>query len=105
MPTINVTQLDGEQKDIEIENGQSLMDAIRDAGFDELLAICGGCLSCATCHVYIEDQDAHSIEPISEDESDLLEVSEHRKESSRLSCQIPVTDALEGLRVEIAPED
>ena len=105
MPTITVTQTTGEQSDIVVETGQSLMEAILNAGFDELLAICGGCMSCATCHVYIENPYAHGIEPVSDDESELLGLSEHRQESSRLSCQIPVTEALEGLRVEIAPED
>lgn len=105
MPTIKVTRLSGEESDITVETDQSLMEAIRDADIDELLAICGGCLSCATCHVYVENPQAHNIEAMSDDESDLLEGSEHRKDSSRLSCQIPVTDDLDGLRIEIAPED
>jgi len=105
MPTIIVTQTTGEQRDIAVATGQSLMEAFRNAGIDELLAICGGCMSCATCHVYLDNPQAHGIEPMSDDESDLLDASENRKEGSRLSCQIPVTEELDGLRVAIAPED
>ena len=81
------------------------MEVIRDSGFDELLALCGGCCSCATCHVYVDPAFAGSVEPMSEDENDLLDSSDHRNETSRLSCQIHLTDALDGLKVTIAQED
>jgi 2Fe-2S ferredoxin len=81
------------------------MEATRDAGFDELLALCGGCCSCATCHVYVDPAVAASLPPVSEDESDLLDGSPHRNEQSRLSCQVIMSDALSGLTVTIAPED
>ena len=78
---------------------------IRDSGFDELLALCGGCCSCATCHVYVDPAFADSLPAMSEDENDLLDSSDHRNDTSRLSCQVVLTDALDGLRVTIAPED
>lgn len=81
------------------------MEIIRDAGFDELLALCGGCCSCATCHVHVDPSFAEKVEPMGEDENDLLESSDHRNERSRLSCQIPFSDALDGLKVTIAQED
>lgn len=81
------------------------MEIIRDAGIDELLALCGGCCSCATCHVFVDDAWTDELPPPSEDESDLLDSSDHRSDASRLSCQIPFTAALDGLRVTIAPED
>jgi 2Fe-2S ferredoxin len=81
------------------------MEVIRDNGFDELLALCGGCCSCATCHVHIDPAYMDKLSPISDDESDLLDSSDHRNEYSRLSCQVPVTAALEGLTVTIAQED
>lgn len=81
------------------------MEVIRDNGFDELLALCGGCCSCATCHVHIDPAFADQIPAMSEDENDLLDSSDHRNEYSRLSCQVSVTDAFEGLRVTIAQED
>jgi len=82
-----------------------VMEAIRDNGFDELLALCGGCCSCATCHVFVDPAFADKLAPISEDENDLLDSSEYRNETSRLSCQLPITDATDGLKVTIAPED
>ena len=75
------------------------------AGFDELLALCGGCCSCATCHVVVDPAFADKLPKMSEDEDDLLESSDHRAETSRLSCQIPFTADLDGLHVTIAPED
>lgn len=105
MPTIIVTTREGKQKAVEGVAGFSVMEAIRDAGIDELLALCGGCCSCATCHVYVDQAFADRLPTIGEDEDDLLESSSHRRPASRLSCQIPVTDALDGLAIELAPED
>lgn len=105
MPKIVVVNRAGEEKTVEADAGLSVMEAIRDNGFDELLALCGGCCSCATCHVYIDPEFADKVAPMSEDENDLLDSSDHRNETSRLSCQVQLTSALEGLRVTIAPED
>ncbi|MEO0032491.1 MAG: hypothetical protein RIS94_2249 [Pseudomonadota bacterium] len=105
MPKLIVVDRSGEEKTVEADAGLSVMEAIRDNGFDELLALCGGCCSCATCHVYVDPAFAGAIEAMSEDENDLLDSSDHRNETSRLSCQVKITDALDGLRVTIAPED
>ena len=105
MPKLVVTNRDGETSEIEVENGLTVMEAIRDNGFDELLALCGGCCSCATCHVIVENADGKPLPEMSEDEDDLLESSDHRTDGSRLSCQIEMTDSLDGLTVTIAPED
>lgn len=105
MPKLVVTNREGETSEIDVEDGLTVMEAIRDNGFDELLALCGGCCSCATCHVHVDPAAMDSLPAMSEDEDDLLESSDHRKETSRLSCQIPFTDALDGLKVTIAPED
>jgi 2Fe-2S ferredoxin len=105
MPTIIITTREGEERPLTTDEGLSLMEVIRDAGIDELLALCGGCCSCATCHVKVDPAFVAVLPPISEDESDLLDSSDHRDAYSRLSCQIPITAELEGLRVTIAPED
>ena len=105
MPKLVVVNRAGEEKEIEATAGVSVMEAIRDNGFDELLALCGGCCSCATCHVYVDGAFAGKVTPLSEDENDLLDSTDHRTENSRLSCQIEITDALDGLKVTIAPED
>ncbi len=105
MTTITITDRSGKERSIAAQDGLSLMENIRDAGFDELLALCGGCLSCATCHVFVDDEYLNKLTPVSEDENDLLDSSDARQPNSRLSCQIPVGPALEGLRATIAPED
>ncbi|MDG6077649.1 2Fe-2S iron-sulfur cluster binding domain-containing protein [Erythrobacter litoralis] len=105
MPKLIVTTREGETSEVEVENGLTVMEAIRDNGFDELLALCGGCCSCATCHVLVDPAFTDKLPNMSEDEDDLLESSDHRAETSRLSCQIPFTEDLSGLKVTIAPED
>ena len=105
MPKMIVVTREGEESTIEGETGLSVMEVIRDNGFDDLLALCGGCCSCATCHVYVEESFADKLPPMSEDENDLLDSSDHRTPESRLSCQVPFGDALDGVRVTIAPED
>lgn len=105
MPKLIVVNRDGEESMIDVDEGLTVMEAIRDNGFDELLALCGGCCSCATCHIQVEDGPTDKLPAISEDEDDLLESSDHRGETSRLSCQIPFTNDLDGLKVTIAPED
>jgi len=105
MPKLTVITRSGEESTVEAESGLTVMEAIRDNGFDELLALCGGCCSCATCHVHVDPAFSAMLPPMSEDEDDLLDSSDDRDETSRLSCQIPFTDALDGLRVRIAEED
>lgn len=105
MTAVLVTLRNGSVTSLAAEPGLSLMETIRDAGIDELLALCGGCCSCATCHVLVDDDWLARVGPPGVDESDLLDSSAHRTEASRLSCQVKITDALDGLRVTIAPED
>tara|TARA_R110001606_G_scaffold354799_3_gene505520 strand:- start:6066 stop:6383 length:318 start_codon:yes stop_codon:yes gene_type:complete len=105
MPTINVIDRSGTSKAVEASEGVSLMEVIRDEGFDELLALCGGCCSCATCHVHVDPAFAGKLPEMTEDESDLLDGSDHRDENSRLSCQIEITGELDGITVTIAEED
>ncbi len=105
MPKLIIVTRDGSEHEVDGRAGQSIMENIRDSGFDELQAVCGGCCSCATCHVYIDPAFAASLPRLSEDENDLLEGSDMRDDRSRLSCQIKFSDAMAGLRVIIAPED
>lgn len=105
MPTITVTQRSGQAQDIVIPAGVSLMEGLRDAGVEEILALCGGYCACATCHVYIADDWAPKLPAPSEDEEDALEGCGHRTRQSRLSCQVAIVEALDGLQVRIAQED
>lgn len=105
MTQIVVTDRSGAERTIDAAPDRTLMEAIRDNGFDDLLALCGGCCSCATCHVFVEPGFMDKLPAMSEDENDLLDTSTHRGDTSRLSCQVPVTDGLAGMRVTIAPDD
>lgn len=102
MVSVTIINRAGREKGIEAPAGLSVMEAIRQAGFDELEPMCGGSCSCATCHIYAQGP---GLEPLSADEDDLLDSSDHRRADSRLSCQIRLSAALDGLRVTIAQED
>jgi len=103
--TITIIKRDGNGTTVEAKPGVSLMETIRDNGFDELLALCGGCCSCATCHVHIDAATYARLPAPSEDENDLLDSSDHRNGLSRLSCQVLITPDLDGATVTIATED
>jgi 2Fe-2S ferredoxin len=105
MPKLIVVTREGDEREIEGEAGLSVMEVIREAGIDELLALCGGCCSCATCHVHIDPAFADRLPPMSDDENELLAISDDRSSDSRLSCQIQFTAALDGMTVTIAKED
>jgi 2Fe-2S ferredoxin len=105
MPKLIVVTREGEEREIEGETGLSVMEVIREAGIDELLALCGGCCSCATCHVHVDPAYADRLPEMSDDENELLAISDDRAADSRLSCQIQFTAALDGMTVTIAKED
>jgi len=105
MTKLVIVNRDGQETEVDAPEGGTVMEAVRDNGFDELLALCGGCCSCATCHVYVDPAFAGLLPEMSDDENDLLDSSDHRDERSRLSCQLSITDELDGLTVTIAPED
>jgi 2Fe-2S ferredoxin len=84
---------------------QSVMEALRDGGVDEIEALCGGSCACATCHVYVDDAFRDKLPPMSSAENDLLGGTDARKENSRLSCQITLTNELDGFSVQVAPAE
>ena len=105
MGILIVENREGEHMTLQAEASQNLMEIMRSGGVDEILALCGGTCSCATCHVFIDPEFADRLEPMGADENDLLDSSDHRNASSRLSCQVIWRDELDGLRVTLAPED
>ncbi len=105
MPNLIVVDREGRERTVSGDAGMTVMEVIKDNGFDELLALCGGGCSCATCHVHVDAAFLALLPPMDRDEDDLLDAVDDRDATSRLSCQIPFTDALDGLRVTIAPED
>lgn len=105
MPKLIVKTRNGAEKVIEAPAGSSVMEALRNEGIDEIQAICGGCCSCATCHVYVDAAWLEKLAPVTAVENELLDCSSHRTSNSRLSCQIRFDDALNELRLTVAPED
>src|SRR5438128_8355719 len=105
MPKLIVVTREGEEREVMGDAGLSVMEVIRNAGFDELLAICGGCCSCATCHVHVEERWLAELPEMGPDEDDLLDSCDFRQPNSRLSCQIEFADTLDGLKLQIAPDD
>jgi len=103
LPTVWLTRRDGATEAVQAKSGRSLMLNIRKPG--QIQAICGGCASCGTCHVYVAEDWAERLPPIAPEEEIILAFSDWRQPNSRLSCQIKVTDDLEGLSVTVAPED
>jgi len=105
MARINVTSRDGSSRTIQAGTGRSLMLTLKAAGIEEIAAICGGCASCGTCHVYVGESWLHRLPPMRADEEELLGFSDWRRPGSRLACQLLFTDDLDGLVVTVAPED
>lgn len=103
--TIRVFDRDGVEIAIEWQEGETLMEALRD-NYLPVLASCGGVRSCATCHVFIEEARYAQTGFQTEEEIELLcETEAHRLGQSRLSCQIVFDSRLEGLTVTLAPEE
>ncbi|RJG00658.1 2Fe-2S iron-sulfur cluster-binding protein [Noviherbaspirillum sedimenti] len=102
MPNITFILANGELKKVAVAAGVSLMKAAIDGGTGGLDAECGGCLTCATCHVYIDGPLVDKIPAPSEEENVMLEgAAVHVRPTSRLSCQVVLSDELDGLVVEL----
>lgn len=95
---VHLIAADGTRHEVAGTAGQSLMRAAIDAGIDAIKADCGGCLSCATCHVYVDAAWAARLPPPSRDEEAMLDMTAApRQATSRLSCQIVLDDRVNGL--------
>ena len=98
MITVHLIESDGRQHRVQGSAGQSLMRVAVEAGIDAIKADCGGLMSCATCHVFVAAEWAARLPPPSADENAMLEMTAApRRPTSRLSCQIVLDPALEGL--------
>ena len=103
MPKMIVTDRVGKKHELDFDPNFTLMEVLRDNGFD-IEASCGGCCSCATCHVYIDEKWKTKITKLEDDEESMLDLAFDIKDNSRLSCQIQLSDELDGIELEIAPE-
>jgi 2Fe-2S ferredoxin len=99
MPKVTFVQHDGAMRTVEVKSGQSLMEGAVKNGVPGIDADCGGACACATCHVYVDDAWLGRTGGRSDLEESMLEFAESVLTNSRLSCQIKVTDDLDGLTV------
>jgi ferredoxin, 2Fe-2S len=90
----------GERREAEAEPGATVMETAVKIGIDEILGECGGACACATCHVYVAPEWVGKLPPASPMETDMLDFAVDPRPNSRLSCQITLTEALDGLVVE-----
>ena len=101
MAKITYIEHNGNKHTVEVENGLSVMEGAVQNDIPGIDADCGGGMACATCHVYIGDEWFNKINQKSEGEDDMLDQAYEPKKNSRLSCQITVTEELEGLTLEM----
>ena len=99
MPKITIVEYDGETHEIDAEVGSTVMESALRGGVSSIIAECGGSCSCATCHVYVDEAWVERLEAPSEEEAEQLDAAFNAKPTSRLSCQIKVTENLDGLRM------
>ncbi|OBF39413.1 (2Fe-2S)-binding protein [Mycobacterium sp. ACS1612] len=105
MPKVVFITLDGAQRVVDANAGESVMSVAVRNGIAGIIGECGGNCSCATCHVYVDDEFASRVGGAKDMEDDLLDLGvADRRQTSRLSCQIAVTDALDGLTVHVPAE-
>ena len=99
MPKITYKDNEGNSRTIEVENGLTVMEGAIQKEIPGIDADCGGSMACATCHVYVEEKWLNKIPKAEEAEVDMIDVAYEPKKNSRLSCQLIVTDELDGLVV------
>lgn len=105
MPKIVYVDVNGNRHECEVDNGLSVMEGAIQNNIEGILAICGGSCACSTCHSYIDEAWMEKVGGPDEIEDSTLELAFDRKPESRLTCQIEVTDALDGLVVHVAQND
>ena len=101
MTKVTYQDLKGNSKTIEIENGLSVMEGAIQNEIPGIDADCGGAMACATCHVYVKEDWFNKIPKKEDGEEDMLDMAFEPKTNSRLSCQIVVSDEIDGLEVNI----
>lgn len=104
MPTVNYVMPDGSVIVAEVDEGRSIMEAALASGVEGIIGECGGVCSCATCHAYIDSEWIEKVGEAVDDEADMLEFLDSCKPESRLTCQIHMTDELDGIKVYIPEE-
>ena len=101
MPKITYIDSSGNQKTIEVDKGLSVMEGAVQNNIPGIDADCGGSMACATCHVYVKEEWFNKLPKKEDGEEDMLDMAYEPKKYSRLSCQLTVSDELDGLIVNM----
>lgn len=101
MGSITFIEHDGNQHQVELEEGRSLMQTAMDNGIPGVDADCGGACACGTCHVIIDESWVSTVGGATDEEVQMLDMTPEKSSASRLSCQVPVTNAMDGLIVRL----
>ena len=99
MPKITYIESNGNSKTIDVANGLSVMEGAIQNNIPGIDADCGGGMACATCHVYVKEEWLNKLDKPEDAEQDMIDMAFEPKKNSRLSCQLTVSDELEGLVV------
>jgi 2Fe-2S ferredoxin len=105
MPTIKITDVAGESREVEAKAGLSLMEVAVDNNVSGMVAECGGACACATCHIYIDEAWLQKLPAMDDMEDAMLDSALERRSNSRLSCQIEISAELDGLALTVADNE
>ena len=105
MPKVTYITPDGERHEVDVESGYTVMEGAINNNIDGIVAECGGACACATCHSYIDEAWMGKMPEMDDMEDSMLDAAYERKGTSRLTCQIEVTEELDGLVVHVAEND
>ncbi|MGI9342734.1 MAG: 2Fe-2S iron-sulfur cluster-binding protein [Gammaproteobacteria bacterium] len=105
MPRIIFHCLDGEQREVDATVGNTVMETAIDANIDGIVAECGGACACATCHSYVAEDWVDKVSAMTDMEDAMLDAALDRDDRSRLTCQIEVSEELDGLVIVVADNE
>jgi 2Fe-2S ferredoxin len=105
MPKVTYITTDGERHEVTLENGYSVMEGAINNNIDGIVAECGGACACATCHSYIDESWLDRLPAMVDMEVSMLDAAYDRRQNSRLTCQIEMNDALDGLIIHVADNE
>ncbi|MDX1508139.1 MAG: 2Fe-2S iron-sulfur cluster-binding protein [Woeseiaceae bacterium] len=105
MPKVIYITPDETRHEVDVESGYSIMEGAINNNIEGIVAECGGACACATCHSYVDEAWLDKIPPMDDMEDSMLDAAFERKDNSRLTCQIEMNDALDGIVIHVADNE
>ncbi len=105
MPKVIYISPDETRHEVEVENGYSIMEGAINNNIEGIVAECGGACACATCHSYVDEAWIGKVVPMDDMEDSMLDAAFERKDNSRLTCQIEMSDELDGIVIHVADNE